>query len=227
VTAGRLGYRGYRPCLRWEFGFTCAFCLLHEADFLEHGAEGSGLTSIEHRMPVSTDPRESNRYENCFYACRFCNRSRSDAPLADTAGRRLLDSCSTVWADHFALGDDDRLAPLSGDAAYTEATYDLNDPRKTRLRRLRRERMEKWLRLLAEGPRQVALLLAHSGQVSSLQEAGELVEAAEQLRDCVLRASREIVRYLAIPRDSDEICRCRRSDYHSLPPWLDDQTLEI
>ena len=43
-------WASFRACLRWEFGFTCAFCLLHEADFLEHGAEGSGLFATEHHV---------------------------------------------------------------------------------------------------------------------------------------------------------------------------------
>jgi hypothetical protein len=33
-------YKTYRACLRWEFGFSCAFCLLHETDLMPCGAEG-------------------------------------------------------------------------------------------------------------------------------------------------------------------------------------------
>jgi hypothetical protein len=36
-------YSSFRPCVRWEFGFSCAFCLLHEADVMLSGAEGWGL----------------------------------------------------------------------------------------------------------------------------------------------------------------------------------------
>ena len=56
-TTGRFGYQGYRACLRWEFGFTCAFCLLHESDFVEHGAEGLGLLGVEHFLPVAEQLR--------------------------------------------------------------------------------------------------------------------------------------------------------------------------
>lgn len=196
---------------------------------MELGIEGSGITSIEHRAPASSNLEEINSYENCFYACRFCNGARSDSPLIDADGRRLLDPCRTAWADHFVLTEDHRLAPAGGDpeAAYTEEIYDLNEPRKTRARRLRRERLQEWLQLLAEGPRQIAVLLSRSGQAASLEEIRELVGAAEILRDCILRASEEIVRYLAVPRDCDETCRCRRTDLHVLPSWLDDQTLEL
>src|SRR5438552_905085 len=80
----RGGFNSYRRCLRWEFGFTCAFCLLHEADLVDWGASGSGLMTIEHRVPQS-DPAVgaalADDYGNCFYACRYCNRSRGVAPL--------------------------------------------------------------------------------------------------------------------------------------------------
>src|SRR5437868_5698501 len=91
----RAHYATYRACVRWEFGFSCAFCLTHEADLLDHGVEGTGLTSIEHRLPQSHDESGGsiNDYGNCFYACRFCNRARGVEALVDTDGRRLLDPC--------------------------------------------------------------------------------------------------------------------------------------
>src|SRR5690349_1008078 len=78
---GRYGYRAYRACLRWEFGFTCAFCLLHEADLAPFGAEGLGVMTIEHFVPVSVDEEKAGEYRNCYYACRLCNQSRSNAPV--------------------------------------------------------------------------------------------------------------------------------------------------
>src|SRR5437879_2619929 len=77
----RLAYEEYRSCLRWEFGFTCAFCLLHEADFVEEGARGTGLMWIEHHVAQSADPALVDTYENCFYACRYCNGARRIAPV--------------------------------------------------------------------------------------------------------------------------------------------------
>jgi hypothetical protein len=138
---GRFGYRAYRACLRWDFGFTCAFCLLHEADLAELGAEGLGLTSIEHFVPVSSEEGEDkvNDYENCFYVCRFCNKSRSNSPIIDSEGQRLLNPCVEIWADHFLPTEDDRLNPLDSNAVYTAKIYDLNDPRRMELRRWRRE----------------------------------------------------------------------------------------
>ena len=63
------GYREYRACLRWEFGFSCAFCLCHESDLMLAGTEGWGLMQIEHFSPKSSDPDGRNDYSNCFYLC--------------------------------------------------------------------------------------------------------------------------------------------------------------
>jgi len=77
VGRGRRAHRRYRQCLRWEFGFTCAFCLCHEADLILHGVEGSGETGVEHFVPVSHDEAAVNEYRNCFYACRYCNQEEA------------------------------------------------------------------------------------------------------------------------------------------------------
>src|ERR1700730_10113620 len=82
----------YRPCLRWEFGFCCALCLLHESDIAACGATGWGIMSIEHLIPQSVAPERANDYLNCIYACGRCNRSRRN--LQDLpSGARLLNPC--------------------------------------------------------------------------------------------------------------------------------------
>src|SRR5262245_33908467 len=92
-------YRRYRSCLRWEFGFSCAFCLTHESDLLAHGAEGWGLTGVEHLHAQSNNPtgEQVDDYRNCYYACRLCNGSKGDQPIVDALGRRLLDPCDDAW----------------------------------------------------------------------------------------------------------------------------------
>lgn len=61
--SGRFGYQRFRPCLRWEFGFSCAFCLLHEVDFDAYGSERSGQMSIEHHVAADQDDSLINVYE--------------------------------------------------------------------------------------------------------------------------------------------------------------------
>jgi hypothetical protein len=225
---GEEGYRRYRACLRWEFGFTCGFCLLHESDMAEHGVEGTGLTTVEHHVPVSSDRSVVNSYQNCFYACRFCNRSRSDSSVVDRRGKGvLLDPVTAAWGQHFKIVGDE-LLPVDGDAnaAYTAWIYDLNDPRKVRMRRSRRERLGEWLELLRDGPRLLDRLLERAAQEPKNRSLA-LLKAAEELRRSIRRASRDIERFAAVPRDADTKCRCGRDDHHTLPDWLEEQLLEI
>lgn len=98
------GYQKYNPCLRWDFGFTCAFCLLHEADFALHGVSGLGVFTAEHLEPQSLDTQKIkvNAYTNLVYACRLCNRARSAVPEA-VQHRRLLNPTKDSWDSHFQV----------------------------------------------------------------------------------------------------------------------------
>ena len=104
---------------------------------------------IEHLDPASLDAGKINNYDNCFYACRFCNQSRATAPRSDTQGRRLLDPCQDAWDQRFSFSND-RLLPTQDDpdAVYTSLVYELNDPRKIQRRDRRRTRLEAWLKTL-------------------------------------------------------------------------------
>lgn len=227
TTSGRFGYQKYRACLRWEFGFTCAFCLLHESDLAEHGAQALALTGVEHFDPVSAQGAV-NSYENCFYTCRLCNGSRRRAPVADRSGRRLLNPCRDVWMDHFVTTPDDYLLPLPGDsdADYTHISYDLNDPRKVTIRKTRRENIEESVRVLEEAPDLLAGILKQIEDEPPMRRTTYL-RMARQLRGSIERAVRDLRRYTPIPRDADSACRCGRSDHHRLPVWLVEQLLDI
>ena len=222
MSGGRRGYRTYRDCLRWEFGFLCSFCLLHETDLAVYGVEGLGVMGVEHFLPISLDPDAANEYENCFYACRLCNGGRGAAPVAGRA-HRLLNPCSDAWGEHFEAAGD-QLVPKQGDrdAEYTARTYDLNDPRKMRLRKLRRELLSECLDLLVEGPRQVETLIG----LSESRNDVEILKAAQDLQRCIQLAAREARRYAAIPVDAPQGCRCGRRDDPALPEWLDRQTID-
>src|SRR5436305_6874196 len=224
---GRLGYREYRACLRWEFGFTCAFCLLHESDLAEFGAEGLGLTGVEHFVPVAAQG-EVNSYDNCFYAGRLCNVSRAKSPVIDRHGRRLLHPCGQVWADHFESTPDDNLLPIEGDAdaAYTHGVYDLDDPGKVEIRQARRERLEESLQVLRDGPELLEMMMERLRE-GPPEKSSDLTRVAERIRRSIEHAVRVIHRYAAIPRDADNVCRCGRTDHHRLPVGLDDQAIDM
>lgn len=118
-------YAECRACLRWDAGFTCCFCLVHESDLATHGAEGTALTWIEHLEPQHRAPELRNVYENCAYACRFCNNIRRTKPSVNASGARLLNPWRDAWGAHFRLRED-RLEPIHDGEAGRDANYTLH-----------------------------------------------------------------------------------------------------
>lgn len=221
----RQPYSGYRDCLRWEFGFSCAFCWLHEADLTPRGAQGSAQWWIEHRELQSDRSDLQAAYLNCYYSCRWCNQARSASPSRGSRGERLLDPCQEAWGKHFQL-EGPQLLPRAGDkdASYTDQLYDLNDPRKCQLREQRRADILEAQRVLQEIPGLIDRLLARTRSCASAQP---LIEAAQELRKHLLAAQKQIERYRAIPADAPRLCACGPAQEHHLPPFLADQTLSL
>ncbi len=226
------GYRVYRDCLRWEFGFTCALCLLHEADLEEYGVDvsRSAKTWIEHIVPQSDDPDKVNVYENCLYACCYCNRARSTKPTQDEKGNRLLDPTSSAWAEHFDAVDD-KLVPKTGDGEYTRICYELNDELKVLMRGNRRTQIEKLNKQLREYPAEIeqdvvlAKYLSASNDPRHLEAAEALFRAVVELEEKIQIARTALERYRGIPNHHPTVCRCRRE--LKLPPQLADQLIEV
>lgn len=223
-------WAGYRACLRWDFGFTCALCLLHEAD-LYGGRTGEGLggTTTEHRTPRSEDASQESVYENCLYACRFCNRSRSAQPTSQ-GGTRLLDPTSDTWSTHFETVGDQLLPwPRDRDAEYTHRAYELDDPRKVERRKVRRELVTDRLKLRLQLDGEISALLTVADHVRqrNLRRFGEILQAIQAIRADARRALEDLERYAAIPKDAPATCRCDPSGILSLPEELDRQTLDL
>lgn len=220
--AGR--FRDFRPCLRWEFGFSCAFCLLHEVDLSEHGTEGWGLMWIEHRAPRSRAPESVHEYENCFYSCRFCNEARGVRPVIDSKGRRLLNPCEVAWRELFELDEDEiRVVGNDPNAAYTQEAYDLNDRRKVRMRRKRRLVLGERLDLYT----QTAAL--HDRLMQRARDTGDptWVEDAQIAWENFLAAGEDLLRFVPVPADAAPRCACVEALHHTLPEVLEEQLLSI
>lgn len=199
------------------------------------GAEGWGLMTTEHFEPQSVDRTQANSYYNCYLACRRCNCARKALAKIGDGGARLLDPCRDSWAEHFAA-DGSSLLPREedGDAAYTHRVYDLDDPCKTQLRRLRREHIDGHLDELSRYGKRVADLLrvaqrlARKGDDVSLAGAKELVNAAHELESRMQRARQELERaHAPVPIDADRTCRCGHSFHHSLPSFIADELVEL
>lgn len=202
-------YKRFKACLRADFSFSCAFCLLHEAELSGgQGAARTGLMGIEHlELRSKTRVEVQNSYANCYLACRFCNEARNAKPLHDPARGSLLDPCATPWADHFAA-QGDRLVfdPANRDATYTDDTYDLNDERKVSRRRMRRELLMDRLPLAIELPLILQRLVSLAqGDAEKLAKAAEEAEKLTRLAADILL---DVEGYAAVPKDADKRCLC-------------------
>lgn len=202
-------YGDYRECLRWEFGFICAFCLLHEADIIKHGAEGTGMMWVEHLHPQSTTGKKrKHQYANCYYSCRFCNNRRRNKPLTK-GGQRLLDPCADAWANHFDLVNA-RLNPRTDNADYTEKAYGLNDPRKRKMREHRRDRIPFLLDQVETLPG-IILDLMQKMSASRGTDRQKCMRHLRTLRASLDQARRELQTWAITPADRPDSCRCRRA----------------
>ncbi len=191
-------YTDYRDCIRWEFGFTCAFCLLHETDLMEHGLQGLGIITIEHPTRKGAVPAERNTYSNCV--CAWARHFR--------------------WADHHLVPE-----PGDGDAQYTHEAYDFDDPVKVKLRHDRGNRIRGGLRAIAVLPGLLEDL--HSKAQADLENAEKLLARAEAVEDTLRQAIGQLQRYRSVPVDAPATCRCRKAELLRLPDFLAGQCQEI
>lgn len=223
-------YSRYRECLRWDFGFTCPFCLTHEADIVRGGLVARlGVMGIEHVIPQSADQGSRDDYSNCIYCCRLCNIARSNKPLENN-GRRLLDPTIEAWANHFRRNVDS-LEPQPGnaDAEYTHSAYDIDSPEKLMLRKLRRLTIEDHRVFLKDAPKLVVELLERANDLkdSNPVATSELIRASATLRGRIIAAMRDLNEYAAIPSDAPKECRCDPAVPLTLPAELDAQLIEL
>lgn len=225
-------WRLARACLRWDFGFTCPFCMLHEADLSEHGAAGEGMIWIEHLEPHSTHHALRDVYTNIIYSCRYCNLSRRAQPRVDSRGRRLLDPCQDAWAEHFAWqgGVIMRARPGDGDAAYTHTAYKLNEEKKLTRRRWRKELFENSQQLIQELSPAIDTWQLGLRAAREAKDIAGMKKALARLRKWYPRlqkAVKDLRRFRAIPKDAPERCRCDTSENRTLPSWLARQTVQV
>jgi hypothetical protein len=134
-------YKLYKPTLRRDFYYSCAYCTMTEAE-----SQGFRFT-IDHYEPQTERPELINDYSNLMYACGECNSRKTDLtppPAARAAGYRMFRPDSDVHDDHFAideLKDDFR---VKGKTTVGEFSFEIVDLNRAALRRLREIRTQKW-----------------------------------------------------------------------------------
>jgi hypothetical protein len=145
VPAGK-DYSDYRPYLRYDFFYSCAYCMITEA-------EASAIRFvIDHYEPRQACPELQHEYSNLMYACDPCNTLKGDrCPPAEArvAGLRFFRPDSDWFADHFRLVDI-RLVAESRTGWFTIEALDLNRQSLRRLREFRR-RLADCDKLVSEG----------------------------------------------------------------------------
>jgi HNH endonuclease len=129
-----LPYNDYKPVLRKDFVYSCAYCTMTEAE-----AQGVRLV-IDHYEPAVSNPELINVYKNLMYACDECNSRKGDAsphPIAREKGIRFFRIDEEPRGEHFRL-EGIRLEGLTEAGKYTIERCDLNRGSLRRLRELRK-----------------------------------------------------------------------------------------
>jgi HNH endonuclease len=114
--ANYAAYERYRPWLRDEFDFRCAYCLKRET-----WGQVTGEFELDHFEPQSLNPKLSLDYLNLVYACRRCNAVKRDQTVADPL--RLLRTTRTT------LLPDGSLQAHDHDTQRLIRQLDLNSPK--------------------------------------------------------------------------------------------------
>lgn len=139
-------YTEYRPWLRFDFFFCCAYCSMSEAE-----AQAIRFT-IDHYEPKAANPTLANDYANLMYCCDECNTRKGDRcppPAARAEGYRFYRADTDCWPEHFERKGI-RLEHLSNVGEFTIEAIDLN---RMTLRTLRgfRERLDQCFSQVSEG----------------------------------------------------------------------------
>ncbi len=127
-----------------------------------------------------------------------------------------------MWGDAFVL-DGDRLRDHNPNAAYTRGVYDLNDPRKVKMRRRRRTTIREALDLIKRGPSTRDHLLEKAAETGD----PELVEAARLIEKNLKKAWQDLKLFQVVPQDARSSCACDDEERCAVPQVLSEQAIDI
>jgi len=96
-------YVQYKPYVREDFRYCCAYCVSHEANVGELWA-----MTLDHFRPKKHFANLSATYSNLYYACCRCNTYKGETwptPVDLRKGRRFINACLEHHTDHIAYVD--------------------------------------------------------------------------------------------------------------------------
>jgi hypothetical protein len=126
--AGYSDLASYRPWLRDEFSFRCAYCLIRE-----QWGRVRGEFDLDHFVPQVANPGLRLDYENLVYACRVCN--------ARKAAKRIPDVCEAMTSGAVRVSQSGALVTSTAEAEQVVRDLRLNSSHFIHWRRL-------WIRII-------------------------------------------------------------------------------
>ena len=106
----------YRPWLRDEFAFRCAYCLSRE-----QWGRVTGEFALDHFVPQKARANQATTYDNLVYSCARCNLTKS--------AQYVPDPTVTLTGRNVGVHPDGVLQGHSDDARRLILKLDLNSPR--------------------------------------------------------------------------------------------------
>ena len=97
-------YKKYKPLLRKDFLYRCAYCQHHERTIGQVAA-----MSVDHFRPKSLFPNLRVEYTNLYYCCGECNTYKGNkwpGPEQRDAGECFVDVCVDEWDEHLEIRSD-------------------------------------------------------------------------------------------------------------------------
>lgn len=180
----------YRPCLRLEFGYKCAYCIAHEAE-VARGAS-HGLFEVEHFKPEHRFGNLRTVYGNLLWACARCNRTKGKrwpSAAAESRGERFVNPCEEALGEHLEIVDDD-VVGKSPAGNYMIDELNLNSLEQQTRRIERRKAFDLWS----------ALQSAIQARPIPALERAELEAEATRIMDLILGEHK--------PADAVQSCKC-------------------
>jgi hypothetical protein len=225
----RGGYQSdrFRECLRHEFAYGCAFCLLHSTDLKLHGLDfGSGrwgVWTVEHHRKKSESPELENDYSNCFWACRACNSGRGSRENVGPEEELLLEPRGTAWWARFTV-DDGKIIPRPNDvdAAYTAACYDFNADQRLEMRRNRKSELTKLWTYYDDLTSKMGALSERLQSETSPAKRDRIRSAFIELVASRRSCADDLKKFCAIPSVVNR-CACAERVQKLLPDWFAEQ----